>query len=97
MPTKISLEEYGMEQHQLPQFFTYFFTVNLKAKMGPEEYGCYPPPDLLDNKIYAHATLRSLGVGCGLLWDFSELLPTRHLHCSKLHNSNPDLLHWLYF
>lgn len=72
-------------------------SVNFKARMGLEEYGCYPFPDFLHNKIYAHATLRSLGVGCGLLRDFSELLPTRHLHCNKLHNSNPDFLLWLYF
>lgn len=50
-------------------------TVNLKAKIGLEEYGCYPLLDLMDNKIYAHATLRSIGVGLDCYGIFQSCCP----------------------
>lgn len=64
---KRNLDDYGKEQHEVPQFLAIF--VNPKNKMGLEEHICHRFLDLPDDKTYAHATPGPLSKG----YYFSEL------------------------
>lgn len=67
-----------MEQYELPQFLVIF--VNPKDKMGLEEHTCQPLLDFPDDKIYTHATLRSLSTG----YYFPELYTFTVTDCTTL-------------